>query len=394
MAKYIMIQGTSSNVGKTTICAALCRVLTRKGYKVAPFKASNMGLNSYIDEDGGEMGYGQALQAWACNLSPKAIMNPLLLKPKGQGMVDIVLNGKYAKTSSNDDSLNNKLEFLPVLKAYLEELGKDKDIIVIEGGGSPAEINLPKPDLANMGIATAVNAPVILVGNIELGGVFASLYGTYALFNEQEQALVKGFIINKLHGNAHSLKKGTDQIETMTNTTYLGYLPYQDIELQDEDIVSDVVEKSDVKLSVSLLQMPYSVNVNAYKIINDYQYIGLNISKTINENHDVLIIPHSNGMEIDYTRIENKKTPKLVITFGNGQEALKYLNLEKTKVINYEQQFLDKALFDQILKDELNFTSTIVVKDDLEFTLKQLDLLADSLEQQIDIAKIEEIIAI
>lgn len=238
MAKYIMIQGTTSNAGKTTICAGLCRLLTQDGYKVAPFKAQNMSSKSYRNETNGELGYGQAIQAYGCGIEPQTRMNPILLKPAKNGKIEVFINGYQEAVLSGEEYSEKKEEYLNVALESLATLDKEYEIIVIEGAGSPTEINISKPDIANMGLAKAINAPVILVGNVELGGVFASLYGTYTLLEKEEQGLIKGFIINKLHGHAELLDSGIAKLENHMNIDSYGVIPYIPLELEEEDMES------------------------------------------------------------------------------------------------------------------------------------------------------------
>lgn len=239
MAKVIMIQGTTSNAGKSLTVAALCRIFKQDGYRAAPFKSQNMTSNSYIDREGLELGTAQAMQAEAAGIMPDARMNPILLKPTGEKGAQIVLNGKVFKDMSASRYYNYKKEMIPhILKAY-NSLADEYDIIVIEGAGSPAEINLKENDIVNMGMAKLVDAPVIIVGDIDRGGVFASLAGTMLLLDEEEKLRVKGFVINKFRGDLNLLLPGLKMLEEITNVQVLGVVPYMNVDLDNEDSLSE-----------------------------------------------------------------------------------------------------------------------------------------------------------
>ena len=201
MAKVIMVQGTMSNVGKSVIAAGLCRIFKQDGYRVAPFKSQNMALNSFITKEGLEMGRAQVMQAEAAGTEPSVSMNPILLKPTNDIGSQVIVNGEVLGTMSARDYFKMKKSLIPeIMKAY-KKLDENYDIIVIEGAGSPAEINLKEDDIVNMGMAKLVDAPVLLVGDIDRGGVFAQLYGTVALLEEEERNRIKGLIINKFRGD-------------------------------------------------------------------------------------------------------------------------------------------------------------------------------------------------
>ena len=200
MALNIMLQGTMSNAGKSLLAAALCRIFRQDGYHVAPFKSQNMALNSFITKGGGEMGRAQVVQAEACGLEPDVRMNPILLKPTTDVGSQVIVNGQVRGNMRAMEYYAKKREFLPdVMRAY-ESLAAENDVIVIEGAGSPTEINLKQDDFVNMGLAKLVDAPVLLIGDIDRGGVFAQLFGTIALLEPDERARVKGTIINKFRG--------------------------------------------------------------------------------------------------------------------------------------------------------------------------------------------------
>lgn len=233
MKGNIMFQAVSSSAGKSTVVAALCRHYHRIGESVAPFKAMNLSLNSYVTADGGEIGISQAFQAWACGLEPMTDMNPILLKPKGEGL-QIILNGRpYQDIDSNHQvSREHLLEHVGVAYEHIKERFK---LVIIEGSGSPAEINLRDRDVANMATAEIARAPVVLIGDIEKGGVFAGLYGTYMLLEERHRSMVRGFIINKFRGEASILGPGIERLEREMKCPCLGVLPYQRLHAPAED---------------------------------------------------------------------------------------------------------------------------------------------------------------
>lgn len=251
MAKVIMVQGTTSNAGKTLSVAALCRIFKQDGYKVVPFKSQNMSSNSFITKDGLEISTAQAMQAEAAGIEPDARMNPILLKPVSDKGSQVVLNGKLLKEMSARDYYNYKKDMIPhILKAY-NSLAEEYDIIVIEGAGSPAEINLKEMDIVNMGMAKLVDAPVIIVGDIDRGGVFASLAGTMLLFDDEEKARVKGFVINKFRGDVNLLTPGLKMLEEITNVNVLGVVPYMNVDIEDEDSLSEAERKIASKINLA-----------------------------------------------------------------------------------------------------------------------------------------------
>ncbi len=238
MAKIIMIQGTSSGVGKSIFSVALCRIFTQEGYKVAPFKVQNMSSNMHILDDGRKMARSQAICAYACNIKPDYKMNPILLVPNNN-KAEVYLNGEYKGHMDRFSYEDVKEDFFNQAIISFNSLCEQNDIIVIEGAGSPVELNLIKNDIVNMGFAKKVNAPVLLISDISRGGVFASLYGTINLMPEKEQSLIKGIIINKFRGNIKYFNDGKNIIENICKTDVLGILPYFDINIEDEDSLID-----------------------------------------------------------------------------------------------------------------------------------------------------------
>ncbi|SES27139.1 adenosylcobyric acid synthase (glutamine-hydrolysing) [Butyrivibrio fibrisolvens] len=238
MAKNLMIQGTMSGVGKSILTAGILRVLKQDGYKVAPFKSQNMALNSYVTKDGREIGRAQALQAKACGLDPSSDMNPILIKPMGDTTSQIIVNGLPLGNMKARDYFKNKKSLIPDIQAAYDRLSRDADIIVIEGAGSPVEINLRDNDIVNMGLAQILDAPVLLAGDIDPGGVFAQLLGTVSLMSDEERARVKGLIINKFRGDVTLLEPGLSMFKAYCDIPFAGVVPYTKLSLDEEDSVS------------------------------------------------------------------------------------------------------------------------------------------------------------
>jgi adenosylcobyric acid synthase len=226
MAKTLMIQGTASHVGKSVLVTALCRLFRRRGVRVAPFKAQNMSNNSFVTEDGREIGRAQAVQAVACGLEPRADFNPVLIKPSDQRHAQLVVNGRVAGTLTASEFGRVRREHAWTVEAAFDRLSSEFDLVVLEGAGSPAEVNLRQQDIVNMFMARHARAPVLLVGDIDRGGVFAALVGTLALLDAEDQRHIKGFVINKFRGDSGLLSGGLDMLETRTSIPCLGVLPH------------------------------------------------------------------------------------------------------------------------------------------------------------------------
>ena len=243
MAKPIMIQGTMSNVGKSLITAGLCRIFYQDGYKVAPFKSQNMALNSFITKEHLEMGRAQAVQADACRIEPDIRMNPILLKPTTDMGSQVIINGEVIGNMRAMEYFRKKKEYIPVVRQAYESLAAEHDILVIEGAGSPAEINLKHNDIVNMGMAEIADAPVLLTGDIDRGGVFAQLIGTVMLLEKQEQERIQGLIINKFRGDKKILEPGLLMLEERCRKKVVGVVPYLDVEIEEEDSLAESLGK-------------------------------------------------------------------------------------------------------------------------------------------------------
>ncbi len=302
MAKAIMIQGTMSNAGKSLLAAGLCRIFKQDGYKVAPFKSQNMALNSFITNEGLEMGRAQVMQAEAAGIQPSVLMNPILLKPTNDVGSQVIVNGEVLGTMSARDYFAYKKKLLPdVMKAY-KTLAEEYDIIVIEGAGSPAEINLKEEDIVNMGMAKAAKAPVLLVGDIDRGGVFAQLIGTVMLLEEDEKAMVKGLIINKFRGDKTILDPGVEQLEELARIPVVGVAPYLDIQVEDEDSLTERFEGTQQVglIDIAVIRLPRISNFTDFNPFESVPGVSLRYVKRAGElkNPDMIILPGTkNTME-------------------------------------------------------------------------------------------------
>jgi adenosylcobyric acid synthase len=272
MAKAIMVQGTASNVGKSVLTAGLCRIFRQDGYRVAPFKSQNMALNSFITKEGLEIGRAQAMQAEACGIEPSVDMNPVLLKPTGDSKSQVIAQGKIWRELNARDYYAFKKHLLPAVKESYGRLASQFDIIVLEGAGSPVEINLHENDIVNMFMARLAPAPVLLAADIDRGGVFAHLAGTMLLFSETERSYVKGFLINKFRGDKSLLDMGLRQIYSITGKPVLGVIPYFRLDIDDEDSMSERLENpvnqakgGAVKIAVA--RLPYMSNYTDFNAL-------------------------------------------------------------------------------------------------------------------------------
>jgi adenosylcobyric acid synthase len=295
IAKSIMIQGTMSNAGKSLIAAGLCRIFKQDGYKTAPFKSQNMALNSFITDEGLEMGRAQVMQAEAAGIKPSVLMNPILLKPTNDIGSQVIVNGEVLGNMSARDYFKYKKKLIPdIMKAY-NQLAEEYDIIVIEGAGSPAEINLKSEDIVNMGMAKMANAPVLLIGDIDRGGVFAQLIGTIMLLEEDEKARVKGLIINKFRGDKTILDSGVTMLEERTNIPVVGVTPYMQIDVEDEDSLTErFTRNQEVKLiDIAVVRLPRISNFTDFNILESMEGVSLRYVKSVSElkNPDMIIIP-------------------------------------------------------------------------------------------------------
>lgn len=302
MAKAIMVQGTMSNAGKSLLAAGLCRIFKQDGYRVAPFKSQNMALNSFITEEGLEMGRAQVMQAEAAGIAPSVLMNPILLKPTNDVGSQVIVNGEVLGTMSARDYFKYKKKLVPdVMKAF-ETLALENDIIVIEGAGSPAEINLKTEDIVNMGMAKMAKAPVLLVGDIDRGGVFAQLYGTVELLEPDEREMVKGLIINKFRGDKTILDPGVEMLEEKCKIPVVGVAPYLDIQVEDEDSLTERFDRNQEigQIDIAVIRVPRISNFTDFNPFESIPGVSLRYVKHPSElkNPDVIMLPGTkNTME-------------------------------------------------------------------------------------------------
>jgi len=347
-----MIQGTGSSVGKSLIVAGLCRIFKQDGYRVAPFKSQNMALNSYITTEGKEMGRAQAVQAEAAGIRPQVLMNPILLKPTSDQNAQVIIKGEVYQKMSAVGYHQFKPELFEMIKDCYQTLAEEYELIVLEGAGSPAEINLREHDLVNMGMAELIDAPVILVGDIDKGGVFASLVGTMMLLSESERKRVKGVIINKFRGDLELLKPGLDFLEDLLRIPVIGVLPYEKIELEEEDALAERFDKSQVALKgeveIVVVKLPYMANFTDFDPLEHLPGVNLRYVERSGElgEPDLLILPGSKNTLADLFWLKE-----------HGFEAqIKQLNAQKTIIIGIcgGYQMLGEQISDPIqLESEL-----------------------------------------
>jgi len=262
-----MVQGTMSNAGKSLLVAGLCRIFKQDGYRVAPFKSQNMALNSFITSEGLEMGRAQVMQAEAAGMTPMVCMNPILLKPTNHTGSQVIVNGEVLGNMSARDYFAFKKQLVPDIKKAFKKLEEYADIIVIEGAGSPAEINLKQNDIVNMGMAEMVDAPVLLVGDIDRGGVFAQLLGTLMLLEEKEKKRVKGLVINKFRGDKSILDPGIEMLEEKGDVPVVGVVPYMELSLEDEDSLTERFDrKSEGLIDIAVIRYPRISNFTDFNV--------------------------------------------------------------------------------------------------------------------------------
>ena len=331
-AKCMMVQGTMSDAGKSLLCAGLCRIFKQDGYKVAPYKSQNMALNSYITDDGLEMGRAQAVQAFAAGIAPDVRMNPILLKPSSDVGSQVIVNGEVRCQMQAVNYYDYKKKLIPEILAAYESLAAENDIIVIEGAGSPAEINLRKDDIVNMGLAEMVDAPVLLVGDIDRGGVFAQLYGTVALLQPEEQARIKGLVINKFRGDPEILRPGLKMLEDKAGVPVLGVVPVLHVDVDDEDSMASRLTKTAEHrpLEVAIVRLPRISNFTDFSPLENHPAMGVHYVREVRElgHPDLVVLPgtkstmadllwlRESGMEASILKLAAAGTPVLGVCGG------------------------------------------------------------------------------
>lgn len=296
MSKVIMVQGTMSNAGKSLLVAGLCRIFKQDGFRVAPFKSQNMALNSFITSEGLEMGRAQVMQAEAAGIPPMVCMNPVLLKPTNHTGSQVIVNGEVLGNMSARDYFAFKKTLIPDIKKSFKKLEEYADIIVIEGAGSPAEINLKQNDIVNMGMAEMVDAPILLVGDIDRGGVFAQLLGTLMLLEEKEKRRVKGLIINKFRGDKSILDPGIEMLEEKGNVPVVGVVPYMELSLEDEDSLTERFDrKSEGLIDIAVIRYPRISNFTDFNVFEQMPETAVRYVTSISElrHPDMIFLPGS-----------------------------------------------------------------------------------------------------
>ena len=331
-ARRIMVQGTMSGAGKSLLCAALCRIFAQDGYRVAPFKSQNMALNSFVTRDGLEMGRAQVVQAQAAGVEPDVRMNPILLKPSSDTGSQVIVGGEVRGQMSATAYFKMKRQLIPEILAAFDSLSEEADIVVIEGAGSPAEINLKADDIVNMGLAKLVDAPVLLAGDIDRGGVFAQLYGTVALLEPEERARIAGLVINKFRGDVDILRPGLAMLEEKTGLPVLGVVPYLHVEIEDEDSLSERLNARDAvkPLDVAVIRLPHISNFTDFIPLEQHELLGVRYVQRARElgAPDLVILPgtkntmedllwlRQSGLEAAVRRLAQAQTPVLGVCGG------------------------------------------------------------------------------
>jgi len=313
----LMFQGTSSNAGKSVLTAAMCRVMVQDGIRVAPFKAQNISLNSYVTDDGGEMGRAQALQAQACRIAPDTRMNPILLKPDSKTGSQVIVNGRPIGSMPVTQYVKYKSSAFDIVKQSYDSLARQFDAIVLEGAGSPAEVNLKKHDIVNMKMASYAESPVVLVGDIDRGGVFASFIGTMETFESWEQELVAGFIVNRFRGDVSQLNSAFDYTKRHTGKPVLGVLPYiVNLGLPEEDSVAFKCEESQFgnrneqcEVTIGIIDLPHISNFTDFDPLRLEPDVELRIIRECNQLNklDAVIIPGSKNVPADMAFLRNNQ---------------------------------------------------------------------------------------
>ena len=328
MARSIMIQGTMSNAGKSVLAGGLCRVLKQDGFRVAPFKSQNMALNSFITRDGLEMGRAQVMQAEAAGVEPDVCMNPILLKPTNDIGSQVIVNGEPVGTMSAAEYYRHKRDYIPAILEAYRRLEQSFDVIVIEGAGSPAEINLKQDDIVNMGLAELVDAPVLLAGDIDRGGVFAQIVGTVMLLEEKERRRIKGTIINKFRGDVSILKPGLSMLEEKTGIPVLGVVPYFYLDIDDEDSLTERFQKKDSAglVDLAVIRLPRISNFTDFAPLEAMEEVSVRYISSPSEfgNPDAVLLPGTKNtiQDLDEAERAGGEDPSAC---GTGRTGVRHL---------------------------------------------------------------------
>lgn len=345
MAKAIMIQGTMSNVGKSLIAAGLCRIFKQDGYKVAPFKSQNMALNSYITKENLEMGRAQVVQAEAAGVEPVVAMNPILLKPTTDMGSQVIINGEVVGNMRAVDYFKKKKEYIPVIQEAYNSLAKEYDIIVIEGAGSPAEINLKQDDIVNMGMAKIADASVLLVGDIDRGGVFAQLVGTVILLEPEEQERICGLIINKFRGDQTILEPGIAMLEERCKKEVLGVVPYADVEIEEEDSLAESLNRKAYHrgIDIAVIRLPKVSNFTDFQALAQEPKLSVRYVEKLSElgKPDVVILPGTKNTIQDMLWLRESGLETAILRLAGSREPAND-TLPGQKGLSGEQQIQER----------------------------------------------------
>ena len=409
MSKVIMIQGTMSNAGKSLITAGLCRIFRQDGYRVAPFKSQNMALNSFITKDGLEMGRAQVMQAEAACTEPDVCMNPVLLKPTGDIRSQVIVNGEVVGNMDAREYFVYKKKLMPeILKAF-KKLEEKADIIVIEGAGSPAEINLKENDIVNMGLAKVLRAPVLLVGDIDRGGVFAQLLGTLMLLDEDERKLVKGLIVNKFRGDKAILDPGVKMLEEKAGIPVAGVVPYAKLNLDDEDSLTERFERKAADLiDIAVICYPRISNFTDMNIFEQIDGVSVRYVRSAKElsSPDMIVLPGSkntlgdlkwlreSGLEAAVIRLskqvrEGRFSPCLVTDKSSGRiidfsaiDIKQYEDMAEVTRYDTMNSLVDAFYYKRDMHERMRQKSadlTKLLNNHIERTAKKLGILERTL---------------
>ncbi|MCG8500967.1 MAG: cobyric acid synthase [Firmicutes bacterium] len=354
----IMIQGTASSAGKSLMTTALCRIFANDGWCVYPFKSQNMSLNSYVTMEGLEMGRAQVLQAQAARVEPSALMNPILLKPTSDRKSQVIVNGKPYQNMDAVEYFQFKARLKEMIRETYRRLEEKCDVVVIEGAGSPAEINLKSADIVNMGMAEMADAPVLLVADIDKGGVFASIYGTVMLLEPQERDRIKGVIINKFRGDKSILQSGIDMLEDLIKIPVVGVIPYMNVHLDEEDGATEFNRKTQGDIDICVIKLPRISNFTDFDAFKFDDDVAVRYITSLEEigNADMIVIPGSKNTIEDLRWLKRTGLDKGIkdfegIVFGicGGYQMLgrKMIDVEGWEVSKGEWE-TGLALFDTV----------------------------------------------
>ncbi len=329
MAHNLMVLGSMSGVGKSLITAGICRILKEDGHSCAPFKSQNMALNSYVTWDGKEMGRAQVLQACAAGIEPEAAMNPILLKPTGDQTSQVIVMGDPVANMSAAEYYSYKRELIPVIKSAYESLSARFEYMILEGAGSPAEINLNQEDIVNMGMAEMADAPAILAGDIDRGGVFAQLIGTVMLLEEAERQRIKGLVINKFRGDIKILRPGLKMLEERAGIPVIGVIPYLKLNLEEEDSLADrICVKSPPQekaiIDIAVIRLPRMSNYTDFQCFDGIDGVSVRYVDTpeIFGEPDMVILPGTKNTMGDLKWLKKSGLENVITSYAGKHPVI------------------------------------------------------------------------